>query len=217
MTIHFHADEKAGGSGRSELSWYICGKFVGKNELSHNISVNYILCPHCTTKISEETILANADCRGKVAMLCPTCSESLRFRLRGATLEHLKARYAELAPEGEPVRAYLQLIANDFAYAALLPLYEGCNTIGSYNGRGTSVTTPIHSSDPSLGRNHCQITIESDGQAIIQDLDSMTGTFVAGVEYLPDTFRELQSGDVITLGATSLIYVTRTDYEETNP
>ena len=87
------------------------------------ISVNYILCPHCTTKISEETILANADCRGKVAMLCPTCSESLRFRLRGTTLEHLKARYAELAPEGDPVRAYLQLIANDFAYAALLPLY----------------------------------------------------------------------------------------------
>ena len=45
----------------------------------------------------------------------------------------------------------------------------------------------------------------------------MTGTFVAGTEYLPDTFRELQSGDVITLGATSLIYVTRSDYEATNP
>ena len=205
------------GSERSEFRWYICGTFVGAKRTFAHISVNYILCPHCTTKISEETILANADCRGKVAMLCPACSESLRFRLRGATLEHLNARYADLSPEGEPVRAYLQLIANDFAYAALLPLYEGCNTIGSYNGRGTSVTTPIHSSDPSLGRNHCQITIEPDGQAIIQDLDSMTGTFVAGVEYLPDTFCELHSGDVITLGATSLIYVTRSDYEATNP
>ena len=179
--------------------------------------MNYILCPHCTKKISEETIIANADCRGKVSMLCPGCAHALRFSLRGATYEHLRERYAEESPDGQPVRAYLQLIANDFAYAALLPLYEGCNTIGSYNGRGTSVTTPIHTSDPSLGRNYCQIVIAGDGRATIQDLDSMTGTFVAGVEYLPDTYCELSSGDVITLGATSLIYMTRTAYEEINP
>ena len=148
---------------------------------------------------------------------CLCCARGVRMRYALVCGGHLRERYAEESPDGQPVRAYLQLIANDFAYAALLPLYEGCNTIGSYNGRGTSVTTPIHTSDPSLGRNHCQIVIAGDGRATIQDLDSMTGTFVAGVEYLPDTYCELSSGDVITLGATSLIYMTRTAYEEINP
>lgn len=146
-------------------------------------------------------------------MLCPGCSTPLKFKLKGATYEKSQERYRTLNPDDLPLMAYLQVVANEFGYAALLPLYLGENSVGRYNGRGTSVSVPILSDDPSLGRNHCSITISPDGRAEIRDLDSMTGTFVRGIEYLPDTFCELTSGDTITLGATTLIYIPREDYE----
>lgn len=124
-------------------------------------------------------------------------------------MEGEKAGRSDKYDEGQPL-AYLQVVENVFGYSAQFPLYEGLNRIGRYNDRHTEIEVAIRTADPSLDRNQSLLTIEKDAEgkivAILMDDDSMTGTFVNARELDPGEKRQLSDGDVITLGATSLIF-----------
>lgn len=176
--------------------------------------MSFILCPKCKKKIAENSIFANADAHGKVQLTCPGCLMRLRFSLKGNTLERFKEYYSSVYPYAHNVLGYLRVVENIFSYSALLPLGEGLNTLGRNNGKGTTVTLPIESNDPSMDRNHAQLWVSTQGDAEIMDNDSMTGTFVNGVEILLPEKCPLSVGDTITLGATTLIYLSPKAVEE---
>lgn len=169
--------------------------------------MSFILCPKCKKKIAENSIFVNANAQGRVQLRCPGCMKRLQFSLRGKALLRFQEFFSSTYPYADNVRGYLRVVENIFGYSALLPLAEGLNTIGRYNGKGTTASLPILSDDPSMDRNHCCLWVSQEGVAELMDNDSMTGTFVNGVEILQPERCTLQVGDTITLGATTLIYL----------
>ena len=98
---------------------------------------------------------------------------------------------------------------NVFGYKQLFPLYVGMNAIGRRN-KDTSTDIPIITGDPSMDRHHALIRVTEGrtGQLrfAVSDDDSRVGTFLAGELLAPKEWRYLQPGDVLTLGATSIIF-----------
>ena len=98
---------------------------------------------------------------------------------------------------------------NVFGYKQLFPLYLGLNGIGRRN-KDTQTDIPIITSDPSMDRHHAIIKV-TEGRTgklrfALADDDSRVGTFIAGELLQPREWRYLQAGDVLTLGATSVIF-----------
>ena len=96
-----------------------------------------------------------------------------------------------------------------FGYKQLFPLYLGLNGIGRRN-KDTQTDIPIITSDPSMDRHHAVIKV-TEGRTgklrfALADDDSRVGTFIAGELLQPREWRYLQAGDVLTLGATSVIF-----------
>ena len=96
-----------------------------------------------------------------------------------------------------------------FGYKQLFPLYVGVNAIGRRN-KDTATDIPIITSDPSMDRHHAIIKV-TEGRTgklrfAVADDDSRVGTFLAGELLAPKEWRYLQPGDVLTLGATSIIF-----------
>ncbi len=68
----------------------------------------------------------------------------------------------------------------------------------------------IHLRDLAVSRHHC--TIEArDGRFLLRDLDSRHGTFVNGA---PVRERDLEHGDLITVGGSLFLFQTRADEPE---
>jgi len=80
-------------------------------------------------------------------------------------------------------------------------LHEGPTTIGREMENDLTIDNLL------LSRHHARISIQ-DNQTIITDLDSINGTFVNGNKIEKHV---LLSGDVITLGDISMIYITDDD------
>ena len=103
---------------------------------------------------------------------------------------------------------HIVVIENTFCYKQIIPLFEGDNMFGRYN-KGTVISNPIETSDPSMDRRHCIINVKrgynGDITYTIRDNQSVTGTFVMN-RILGNKERLLiEDGAIITLGATTLI------------
>ena len=97
---------------------------------------------------------------------------------------------------------------NVFHYKQVLPLRLGDNVIGRYV-KGTSISTPFETNDPSVDTKHCIINVKQDrnGRLVytLRDAPSNTGTFYMN-DILTDYDRvRLEDGAIITIGATTLI------------
>ncbi|MBB6275307.1 FHA domain-containing protein [Porphyromonas circumdentaria] len=171
----------------------------------------YIVCPYCKKKVEYGVIRSVMDKKGHVDMPCPGCKRRLAFSLTSTQEKQKEDDFSarEALSSSREVLAELQVIENIFGYAAIFPLYEGLNRVGRYNDRHTDLEVAIRSFDPSLDRNHTLITMSvtpNGVTAIIMDNDSMTGTFINTRELDPGERYSLENGDVITLGATTVIY-----------
>ena len=97
---------------------------------------------------------------------------------------------------------------NVFHYKQVLPLKLGDNVIGRYV-KGTAISTPIETVDPSVDTKHCIINVKRDknGRLVytLRDAPSNTGTFYMN-DILTDYDRvRLEDGSIVTIGATTLI------------
>lgn len=153
-----------------------------------------------------------------LVFICEHCKKQFSIRI-GAT--PLRARRREEKwSEGEHVRELgcLVVIENVFGYKQILPLRMGDNLIGR-KSPGTEISTPIETADRSMDRKHCYLHVSRDKKGTLsytlRDFPSITGTFLRN-ELLGDKERRVvQDGDVITIGATSLLLRTaRKDTEE---
>ena len=84
--------------------------------------------------------------------------------------------------------------------------------------KGTKANAAIKTVDPSIDTTHCIVTVrvKANGQVqfILRDAPSNTGTFLQN-EILGDKDRVvINDGDIITIGATTMILRTNFDDEE---
>ena len=125
---------------------------------------------------------------------CPKCEGFITFD---------ETQYADGQACGSIV-----VVENVFGYKQVLPLYEGDNTIGRRN-QGTNITTPIETADPSMDRHHCIINVKRNKQGglvyTLRDGLSNTGTFLMNEILGPKDRARISDGDIITIGATTII------------
>lgn len=177
--------------------------------------MKFIVCPFCKSHLGQDRFPRSRRSGGRVVMLCPTCRRRLAFTIREeeAQASQNNAEKGERNLSGASVETgiLLHVIENVFGYDADFILDQGINRVGRYNDKNSILEVPVRTSDPSMDRNHCLITVQkhpSNGllEAVIMDDDSMTGTFINTRELDPGEKHLLQDGDVITLGATSIIF-----------
>ena len=163
-------------------------------------------CPKCQNYITfDETKYETGQ---SLVFICEHCKKQFSIRL-GSTKLRAK-RTEERLNEEDYIREVgcIIVIENVFAYKQILPLCMGDNLIGR-KSLGTEISIPIETSDRSMDRKHCYINVkrskEGDLVYTLRDFPSITGTFLHN-EILGDRDRViLHDGDVITIGATSLI------------
>ncbi len=154
-------------------------------------------------------------------IICPKCDHSIDFDASGYKegqslvfeCEHCRKSFTiRIGENTEDLETedfgHIVVIENTFCYKQVIPLHEGDNMFGRYN-KGTVISNPIETSDPSMDRRHCIINVKRgySGELTytIRDNQSVTGTFVMN-RILGNKERLLvEDGAIITLGATTLI------------
>ena len=154
-----------------------------------------VRCPKCGNTISfDETAYPE----GRVLIFgCPDCKKNFKIKL------------LPKAEKSEKPLAFLSVIENQFHNAQTLFLYRGENVVGRHV-RGSRANTSFRTLDPSIDTTHCIISIREDRKGclrfVLRDAPSNTGTFCQN-EILKDADRVyLEDQDVITIGATTLIF-----------
>ncbi|MCD8317462.1 MAG: FHA domain-containing protein [Paraprevotella sp.] len=174
-----------------------------------------VRCPKCDNYITfDETKYEDGQ---SLVFECEACHKQFAIRIGKAKLR--VPQKEEQLDENENQLAYgsVVVVENKFHYKQVLPLKMGDNVIGRYV-RGTSISMPIETNDPSVDTKHCIIHVKRDKNGrlayILRDAPSNTGTFYMN-DILTDYDRvKLEDGAIITIGATTLIL--RTAQENTS-
>ncbi len=169
-----------------------------------------VKCPKCDGYITfDETQYTDGQ---QLVFECPDCKKQFSIRIGASKLR--ATRKEETFDDNAGACGSIVVIENVFHYKQVIPLQMGDNVIGRYVA-GTSINTPIETSDPSVDTKHCIIRVQHNRrgelQYILRDAPSNTGTFYNN-DILKDTDRiRLEDGNVITIGATSILLRTRKD------
>ncbi len=165
-----------------------------------------VKCPRCDEYITfDETQYTQGQ---SLVFQCPSCKKQFSIRIGVSRLRPtVREEATSNSKAGSPCGS-LTVIENVFHYRQELPLRIGDNVIGRYI-QGTSINTPIETSDPSVDTRHCIISVRR-GQGgklryTLRDAPSNTGTVCEG-EMLRGLDRlDIDDGSVITIGATTMI------------
>lgn len=165
-----------------------------------------VRCPKCDNYIVfDETQYTEGQ---QLVFQCPQCNKQFAIRI-GTSRLHNKHEERQLdEQENADECGSIVVVENVFHYKQVIPLRMGDNVIGRYV-RGTEINTPIETADPSVDTKHCIIRVQRNKrgelQYILRDAPSNTGTFFMN-EILRDQDRiRLSEGDIVTIGATTLI------------
>lgn len=171
-----------------------------------------IRCPKCDESILFDETKYEP---GRVLVFeCPECHKQFKIRI---PQPKPKGDAAEEADADETVYGKLVVLENAFHFKQEIELHAGENIIGRLV-KGSRANAPIKTVDPSMDTTHCIITVspKSDGTArfVLRDAPSNTGTFLQN-EILGDHDRvNITDGDIITIGATTMILRTKDNDEE---
>ena len=169
-----------------------------------------IRCPKCDEAILFDETQYEP---GRILVFeCPGCSKKFRLRIPQPVSE----QPAEEA--GPVVYGHVVVLENAFHFKQEIPLYEGENVVGRLV-KGTKANAAIKTVDPSVDTTHCMVTVKPlpGGKAkfTLRDAPSNTGTFLHN-ELLGVKERVIISdGDIITIGATTMILREANDAGET--
>lgn len=169
-----------------------------------------IRCPKCDEAILFDETQYEP---GRILVFeCPGCSKKFKLRMPQPVSEQ-KAEEA-----GPVVYGHLVVLENAFHFKQEIPLYEGENVVGRLV-KGTKANAAIKTVDPSVDTTHCMVTVKPlpGGKAkfTLRDAPSNTGTFLHN-ELLGVKERVIISdGDIITIGATTMILREANDAGET--
>ena len=173
-----------------------------------NINMKRIRCPKCNHfNTFDETLYTNGQ---SLVFECESCRRQFRIKIGTAALTATRKEASVSKDIQDMGFGTIEVIENVFAYHQSFPLKEGDNIIGRYNP-GDKITIPIDTTDRSMDRRHCIITVKKEPSGEItytlRDFPSLTGTFLSN-RILSDNERaRIEDGAVITIGATTLILI----------
>lgn len=165
-----------------------------------------VLCPKCDNYITfDETQYTEGQ---SLVFVCEHCKKQFSIRIGKSQLRATRKEEALDEQADKKNFGNIVVVENVFGYKQVFPLIEGDNLIGR-RSKGTEVTIPIETSDPSMDRRHCIINVKRNKQGevvyTLRDNQSLTGTFYMN-ELLGDKDRiRIEEGAIITIGATTLI------------
>ncbi|MBR5654960.1 MAG: FHA domain-containing protein [Prevotella sp.] len=167
-----------------------------------------VRCPKCESFITfDETKYAKGQ---SLVFVCPNCNKQFGIRMGVNPLRNVQREEDPEAESNDGVGSLL-VIENVFHYKQVIPLHMGMNTIGRYM-KGSNITSPIETNDPSMDLLHCKIQVSRDKKGRIRytlmDGPSNTGTFVDNDILADGERRTLEDGSLFTIGATSVILKT---------
>lgn len=165
-----------------------------------------VRCPKCDNYIVfDETRYVDGQ---SLVFECSNCHKEFGIRIGKSKLQekHEEKKLDESAYSED--YGSIVVVENVFTYKQVIPLDLGENEFGRYI-QGTNINKPIETRDPSIDTYHCCITVKRTKsgriQYVLRDAPSDTGTFHMN-EILKDNDRiNLSDGDIITIGATTLI------------
>lgn len=162
-----------------------------------------IRCPKCDEAILFDETQYEA---GRILVFeCPECHKQFKIRIP-------QPKAPTSAPEEESEEQLplgkLIVLENAFHFKQEIPLYAGENIVGRLV-KGTSNNAAIKTVDPSVDTTHCIITAgrKKNGELkfVLRDADSNTGTFYQSEILSAKDRVNLSDGDIITIGATTMI------------
>lgn len=175
-----------------------------------------VRCPKCDSYIAFDETKYHPGQR--LVFQCTECSKQFGFKIGSVPVreirknEHLRLKHEE----EEAARNYgsVVVVENVFHFKQILPLEIGENKIGRYV-RGTTINLPVETVDPSIDTMHCVIYVNRSKngnlQYILRDGPSGTGTFYNNNILGNNERVVLHDGDIVTIGATTLIIRTTED------
>jgi pSer/pThr/pTyr-binding forkhead associated (FHA) protein len=97
------------------------------------------------------------------------------------------------------------LVLRGCKIGAEYPIYEGRNTIGRFADKPVDIDLVLQESVEQIwcSRQHAVITL-SGGIMVIEDMNSLNGTWVNGARIQAGQKRELNPGDIIQIGTVQL-------------
>jgi cytochrome c1 len=164
-----------------------------------------IRCPKCDEPILfDET---QYEPGRSLVFECPECHKQFKLRIPEVK-QQVEQDDTQENEEQQPL-AIVTVVENAFHFKQELLIYEGDNVIGRHV-KGSKINTPIKAVDPSVDTTHCVIkaTVKRTGEKVysVKDGPSNTGTFVGNkLLGLKEQVR-IETGDVITIGATTMIF-----------
>lgn len=174
-----------------------------------------VRCPKCDNYIVfDET---KYDLGQALVFVCQSCHKEFGIRIGKSKLseKHQEKNLDENAYKKN--YGSIVVVENAFAYKQVIPLDLGENEFGRYI-KDTNINKPIETRDPSIDTFHCVITVKQNKQGqlqyVLRDAPSDTGTFYMNQILRNKDRINLKEGDIITIGATTLIL--RTAESENN-
>lgn len=166
-----------------------------------------VLCPKCENYIYfDETKYAEGQ---SLVFVCEHCTKLFGIRIGQSKLKATRKEENTSDVENYGDFGSIIVVENVFGFKQVINLQEGENIIGR-RCVGTVINTPIETGDMSMDRRHCIIGVKRNKSGelthTLRDASSLTGTFCRN-ELLGDKEQvRLTDGDVITIGATTLIF-----------
>jgi len=188
--------------------------FVPKIKELQHIDMKRIFCPKCDHQLSFDE---SKYPEGKVlAFVCPQCGSQFKIRLGRKVIRTSSGEEQEVK-EPDLSFGYITVIENAFGFKQNLPLILGDNVIGRRNKDTDGVDVPIITSDPSMGRKHCVISVKQDSNEqliyTLRDFPSLTGTFLRNTLLGKKEQVRIEEGAVVTIGATTFVLHTSPEEE----
>ena len=162
-----------------------------------------IRCPKCDEAILIDEMKYEP---GRILVFeCPECHKQFKIRIPQPKPQ---TEVDEEEEKDAPVLGHLVVLENAFHFKQVIPLYEGENVVGR-QVKGSGINAPIKTVDPSVDTTHCIINVRTtrngDVKFVLRDAPSNTGTFLQNEILGPKDRVNISEGDIITIGATTMI------------
>ena len=166
-----------------------------------------VKCPKCDNYIVfDETKYIQGQA---LVFKCSQCKKEFAIRIGASKINDIHEEKKIDEHQFDKEFGSIVVVENRFAYKQIFPLHIGENQFGRYL-KGTSINQPIMTSDPSVDNLHCVINVKEkkNGELLItlRDAPSNTGTFCMNTLLKPNERRILEDGDIINIGATTMIF-----------
>ena len=173
-----------------------------------------VRCPKCDSYIVfDETRYQPGQ---QLVFVCPDCNKQFGIRMGTSQVKTTRKEAEAMPEEPEGKLGSVIVVENVFHYRQVIDLEMGDNVFGRYV-RGTSINKPIETVDPSVDNTHCIITARQKGdewQFLLRDARSTTGTVYMDRFLRPKEQALLGDSDIITIGATTMIFRLQSAEEE---